>query len=71
MRLSNIFIVPLQLAGTAIALPSKLAVVAPKADHIKAREVKEAFEISWNGYYKHAFPHDTLYSVTNGYGDDR
>ncbi|KAG6028205.1 hypothetical protein E4U19_001609 [Claviceps sp. Clav32 group G5] len=68
-------LVLLQLAcaglGAAVALPSKRAVVPPVADHDKARQVKEAFAISWNGYYKHAFPHDTFHPVTNGYEDDR
>ncbi|KAG6040265.1 hypothetical protein E4U41_001102 [Claviceps citrina] len=71
MRLSNTAIVLVRLAGAAVALPSKRAVVPPRADHGKARQVKEAFEISWNGYYQHAFPHDTLHPVTNGYEDDR
>ncbi|QPH11062.1 hypothetical protein C2857_002638 [Epichloe festucae Fl1] len=71
MRLSNPSVLILQLAGVAVALPGKRAVVPPKADHDRAREVKEAFEISWNGYYKHAFPHDTLHPLTNGYEDDR
>ncbi|KAK2612993.1 hypothetical protein QQS21_000922 [Conoideocrella luteorostrata] len=72
MRLSNksTILLPL-LAGTAFALPGRRAVVPPKADHGRAHEVKEAFEISWNGYYKHAFPHDTLLPVTNGFQDDR
>lgn len=63
-------LVLLQLACAA-ALPGKRAVVPPKADHGRAQQVKKAFEISWNGYYKHAFPHDTLHPVTNGWGDDR
>lgn len=71
MRWSNSSVLLLQLAGVAVALPGKRAAVPPKADHGRAREVKEAFEISWNGYYKHAFPHDTLHPLTNGYEDDR
>lgn len=71
MRLSNKSILLLELAGVALAMPAKRAAVPPKADHARAHEVKEAFEISWNGYYKHAFPHDTLHPVTNSYEDDR
>ncbi|KAK3504135.1 mannosyl-oligosaccharide alpha-1,2-mannosidase precursor [Neurospora crassa] len=33
--------------------------------------VKQAFQISWDGYYKYAFPHDSLRPVTNSYEDDR
>ncbi|KAG5930194.1 hypothetical protein E4U53_002288, partial [Claviceps sorghi] len=67
-------IVLLQLAcaaGLAVGAPGRRAVVPPRADHGRAQQVKKAFEISWNGYFKHAFPHDTLHPVTNGYGDDR
>jgi hypothetical protein len=27
--------------------------------------------VSWDGYYKHAFGHDSLRPVTNGWEDDR
>ncbi|KAL1896145.1 Mannosyl-oligosaccharide alpha-1,2-mannosidase 1B [Sporothrix stenoceras] len=33
--------------------------------------IKQAFQISWDGYYKHAFPHDSLKPVSNTYQDDR
>lgn len=72
MRMPNKSILLLQLASTALALPStKRAVQPPKADHGRAHDVKQAFEISWDGYYKNAFPHDTLHPVSNGYADDR
>jgi len=37
----------------------------------RADAVKEAFQFAWDGYYKHAFPHDELHPVTNGYSDSR
>lgn len=37
----------------------------------RADAVKEAFQRGWDGYYKYAFPHDSLRPVTNGYEDDR
>ncbi|KAH6640557.1 glycoside hydrolase [Chaetomium tenue] len=37
----------------------------------RADAVKEAFQVSWDGYYEHAFPHDSLRPVSNGYADDR
>ncbi|ROT38442.1 alpha-1,2-mannosidase from Trichoderma Reesei [Sodiomyces alkalinus F11] len=40
-------------------------------DAAKARAVKDAYLISWNGYYDHAFPDDTLQPVTNGSVNDR
>lgn len=33
--------------------------------------VKQAFQVSWDGYYKYAFPHDSLKPVSNSYEDDR
>ncbi|KAK0742423.1 glycoside hydrolase [Apiosordaria backusii] len=40
-------------------------------DPKRANAVKQAFKLSWEGYYKHAFPHDSLRPVTNGFADDR
>ncbi|KAK0707508.1 glycoside hydrolase family 47 protein [Lasiosphaeris hirsuta] len=37
----------------------------------RADAVKQAFQISWDGYYKYAFPHDSLRPVNNTYYDDR
>jgi hypothetical protein len=37
----------------------------------RADAVRQAFQISWDGYYKYAFPHDSLRPTTNGYYDDR
>ncbi|KAJ8116118.1 hypothetical protein ONZ43_g4510 [Nemania bipapillata] len=33
--------------------------------------VKEAFQRSWNGYYKYAFPNDSLKPISMGYDNDR
>lgn len=37
----------------------------------RADAVKQAFQISWDGYYKYAFPHDSLRPISNGWSDDR
>jgi len=37
----------------------------------RANSVKQAFEVSWDGYYKYAFPHDSLKPIANSYQDDR
>ncbi|KAK4453935.1 glycoside hydrolase family 47 protein [Podospora aff. communis PSN243] len=37
----------------------------------RADAVRQAFQRSWDGYYKYAFPHDSLRPTTNGYLDDR
>lgn len=37
----------------------------------RADAVKQTFQISWDGYYKYAFPGDSLLPVTNGFENDR
>jgi len=37
----------------------------------RAHAVKKAFDISWDGYYKYAFPHDSLRPINNSWFDDR
>ncbi|CAN8098067.1 unnamed protein product [Discula destructiva] len=37
----------------------------------RADAVKQTFQISWDGYYKYAFPGDSLLPVTNGFTNDR
>jgi mannosyl-oligosaccharide alpha-1,2-mannosidase len=32
--------------------------------------VQDAFTRAWNGYYKYAFPHDSLHPQTLSYGDE-
>jgi len=69
---------PLFLSGSALLLGS-LAAAAPHpprgaryaANHHRANAAKEAFQVSWDGYYKYAFPHDSLRPVSNTYEDDR
>ncbi|KAK1759562.1 glycoside hydrolase family 47 protein [Echria macrotheca] len=46
--------------------PPKYTVNQERAD-----AVKQAFQISWDGYSKYAFPHDSLRPVKNRYYDDR
>jgi mannosyl-oligosaccharide alpha-1,2-mannosidase len=69
----------LTLGGSAAALLLGLASAAPQPHHKphyvvsqhRANAVKDAFQVSWDGYYKHAFPHDSLRPVTNRFADDR
>ena len=67
-------------AAAAAAALLGLAAAAPPHKHRgpryttsqwRADAVKEAFQVSWDGYYKYAFPHDSLRPVTNRYADDR
>ncbi|POR37365.1 alpha-1,2-Mannosidase [Tolypocladium paradoxum] len=75
MRLTTSSILLLELAGTALALPASTETNnhggPPRPNHARAHVVKRAFAASWQGYYKNAFPHDTLRPVSNGYEDDR
>ena len=69
--------------GFAIStLTSALPAPAPHNTNVKtdldardvadrAQAVVNAFRISWNGYYKYAFPNDELKPVTNGFSNSR
>lgn len=46
--------------------PSSYVVNQTRAD-----AVKQTFQISWDGYYKYAFPGDSLLPVTNSFENDR
>lgn len=43
----------------------------PQPNAARASQVKKAFQIAWDGYYRHAFPHDTLMPISVGTSDDR
>ncbi|ROV87110.1 hypothetical protein VSDG_10034 [Cytospora chrysosperma] len=47
----------------------------PVSDYVynetRANAVKQTFQISWDGYYKYAFPGDSLLPVTNTFENDR
>lgn len=47
----------------------------PPASYVTNRTrtdaVKQTFQISWDGYYKYAFPGDSLLPVTNKGSNDR
>jgi mannosyl-oligosaccharide alpha-1,2-mannosidase len=69
----------LSIAGSTAALLLGFTAAAPHKNRgpryavsqNRANAVKEAFQVSWDGYYKYAFPHDSLRPVTNGFADDR
>lgn len=58
----------------AIKQAEELSTRAPIAyvyNKTRADAVKQTFQISWDGYSKYAFPHDSLLPVSNGFQDDR
>jgi hypothetical protein len=61
----------LGLVGQAVALPSLTNRQDGPSNELKAYAVKEAFQISWRGYYEYAFPSDNLLPVTNTADNDR
>lgn len=62
----------LGLLSPALAAPKpESAKRAPAPNHGRAGEVRAAFQTAWKGYYKYAFPHDTLLPLTNEFYDDR
>ncbi|TQS32178.1 hypothetical protein Golomagni_07511, partial [Golovinomyces magnicellulatus] len=61
----------LGLLAPVNAIPTVNKRAAPVADHARANKVRLAFKEAWDGYYRHAFPHDTLTPIDNGFIDDR
>ncbi|CAK7226116.1 Mannosyl-oligosaccharide alpha-1,2-mannosidase 1B [Sporothrix bragantina] len=61
----------------ALALPTTASPTrrAAKPSYVahpdRVDAVKAAFQRSWDGYYAHAFPHDSLKPISNTYSDDR
>ncbi|MBE3048089.1 glycoside hydrolase family 47 protein [Candidatus Bathyarchaeota archaeon] len=55
------------LSLTALASVATAAV----ADAAKMNAVEEVFRRTWKGYREHAWGHDSLKPVSNGYTDDR
>lgn len=49
--------------------------LGPPASYVynqtRADAVKQTFQISWDGYYKYAFPGDSLLPVSNSFENDR
>jgi mannosyl-oligosaccharide alpha-1,2-mannosidase len=65
---------------TTLALPrnsppkvnsANLPYETPPSQEDRAQAVIDAFRVSWDGYYKYAFPNDELHPVTNGYSNSR
>ena len=53
-------------------VPASHVAAAPSyvAHPDRAAAVKEAFDRSWDGYYKYAFPHDSLLPISKGFSDE-
>lgn len=43
---------------------------ARKAEE-RAQAIIDAFRVSWEGYYEHAFPNDELHPVSNTFSNSR
>ncbi|KXX81549.1 Mannosyl-oligosaccharide alpha-1,2-mannosidase [Madurella mycetomatis] len=59
------------LAALVVAAPHKPRAPQYAVNKERTDAVKQAFQTSWDGYYKYAFPHDSLRPVSNGFADDR
>ncbi|KAF2001707.1 glycoside hydrolase family 47 protein [Amniculicola lignicola CBS 123094] len=66
------------LPPLALALPHTPQTTAPEKRQYespvtidRAQAVIDAFRLSWDGYYKYAFPHDELHPVSNTFSDSR
>ncbi len=53
------------------AHPHAARALTYKPNSDRANAVKQTFQIAWDGYYKYAFPHDSLLPQTNSFADDR
>lgn len=72
MRLSYSSLVLMGLAAPSLAMPKRdTETPKGKPDAEKAEAIKDAYLLSWKGYYDHAFPNDTLRPVSNSYENDR
>lgn len=75
-RFAHIFLgvlVPTALTfphNTLTAHHTKRQYNSPVADY-RAQAVVDAFRVSWDGYYKYAFPNDELHPVTNSFSNSR
>lgn len=52
------------LAALATVAPAVVSGVEYVSHQDRTDAVKEAFQRSWNGYYKYAFPNDTLLPIS-------
>lgn len=72
MGFKSQLLVRIGLAAPALGYPSPHDERrGPIADLGRSWAVKQAFRTSWEGYYKNAFPHDTLHPISNTAEDDR
>lgn len=74
MRVTSNTAILLGLIAQAAAAPtpeSQAPLKEPTPNRERAAEVQRVFQESWEGYYKNAFPHDSLRPVANTVEDDR
>ena len=62
--------------GNGLAYPKQLGsdydyTSFPQDQQERADAVIEQFRFAWDGYYKYAYPHDSLQPKNNTYRDDR
>ncbi|KAF2261697.1 mannosyl-oligosaccharide 1,2-alpha-mannosidase precursor [Lojkania enalia] len=79
VRIKSLILAALSYFSSALSLPgdtsgdlnvSKKRYDSPSIDE-RAQVVVDAFRMSWEGYYKYAFPHDELRPITNTARDSR
>jgi mannosyl-oligosaccharide alpha-1,2-mannosidase len=81
MALLRLFALGVTVLPSALALPTNdpLDLFVPEAvekrqysaPEDRAQAVVDTFKLSWDGYYKYAFPNDELKPVTNGFSNSR
>ena len=76
----HLFALAAVLLPSVLALPSNSPLDLP-SQHVakrqydapvdRAQAVVDTFKLSWEGYYKYAFPNDELKPVTNNFSNSR
>lgn len=61
----------MKISTTWLPLATVVTAAAAAADKEKMNAVEEVFRRTWNGYREHAWGHDSLRPVSNGFTDDR
>lgn len=61
----------MKFSTALLPLAALVSGAAAEADRAKMDAVEEVFRRTWNGYREHAWGHDSLRPVSNGYTNDR
>lgn len=61
----------MKFSTTLLPLAALVSTGAAAADKAKMNAVEEVFRRTWSGYREHAWGHDSLRPISNGFTNDR